>query len=322
MAFACASAQGRRPTMEDESVCGVEVGGEARVFAVLDGHGGCRAAQLVAREVPALLASLNGPDGWPGEAAAKAAVSELDARILASAASEQWDDGTCACIALVDGVRRRLHVVQVGDSNALLLRRDASGRLHTTTGHHRGLLCTSHRPTERSEAARLRAAGATVSADGRCAGLAVSRALGDFDAKRREPATFICEPQVLSHQLADEALLVIACDGLWDFVSAEACAAALDAALAPAPPTAEAHTAAAPPSIEVPSEPPSEYDAFLAALSAGPKARKARGIRPPPSVDAAAQALVALALDAGSDDNVSVVVVDLTGELRPQEQLT
>lgn len=54
-AFGYAAAQGQRPSMEDELILGEMLGDDsasgAAVFAVLDGHGGPRAAKMLARQV-------------------------------------------------------------------------------------------------------------------------------------------------------------------------------------------------------------------------------------------------------------------------------
>ena len=115
----------------------------------------------------------------------------------------------------------------------------------------------------------------TVSATGRVAGLAVSRAFGDVSFKSSAQSYLIATPEVVTRvftpEVAAGTVLVLACDGLWDFVSpAEACsilAAALE---------------------------PSDASAWHA-----------------DALQAAALRLADAALDKGGDDNVSVVVVPL-----------
>lgn len=87
-----------------------------------------------------------------------------------------------------------------------------------------------HKPGHLVERSRIEAAGGTI-CGGRCArldgNLAVSRGLGDFDFKgdRGRPAgeqKVSCVPDIYEvHNLQPGALLLLACDGLWDVMSSE-----------------------------------------------------------------------------------------------------
>ena len=258
--------------MEDASSCG-EALGDAHIFAVFDGHGGARAAKLLARQLPGALQKAHDAkragehDGGLilAASAARDAFADIDGRIL----SQGWDDGSCACVALLSSSGRRLQLLQVGDCNAMIVSRDTAGAPT--------LLCRSHRPTEAAEAARLQAAGTLISATGRIGGLAVCRAFGDRELKESLPSgSLISEPEVSAHALSPvDALLILGCDGLWDYCDTESAAAIVHAA--------------------------------LPALAADPTGRPTEG-----ELAATARALVNAALDRGSDDNVSVIVVDVT----------
>ncbi len=85
------------------------------------------------------------------------------------------------------------------------------------------MLSHKHKPTDRDEKERIRAAGGHV-VFGRLFGdLAVSRGLGDPDYKMPlSDANFVsCEPHVTSAPLShtQDDFLVLACDGLWDVLS-------------------------------------------------------------------------------------------------------
>ena len=317
-ACGCASAQGLRPSMEDEMLVGIkpELGEQASdvsLFAIFDGHGGPRAAKMLARQLPnalQLAASACRAAGSRDQhgpilsaSAARVAFADMDERIRVRSAAGHWDDGSCACVALLDTSRRVLQLMQVGDCNGLLLRRgssdkagalviagdDESSNVHQRSEPPAGigrsifrpaasappprspLLCPNHRPTEPAEFERLRAVGAKVSATGRCAGLAVSRVFGDHALKQSQPSgALLAEPELVLRSLesADE-LLLLACDGLWDFVTAEQACATVNLALAPT----NTHAAR--------------------------------------DLAAASKALVQEALDRGGTDNVSVLLVDL-----------
>lgn len=269
-AYGSASAQGRRSTMEDAVLCAAPID-NAHIFAVFDGHGGSRAAKLLARQLPSALQKEHAERGGGdeamilGEDAARSAFTALENRIQA----QGWDDGSCACVALLDVCTRRLQLLQLGDCNALLCSRQ--------DGAPPAVLCTAHRPSEPTEAVRLSAMGAPVSATGRLAGLAVSRAFGDRDIKEALPYdVLLVEPEVVMQPLKPEdALLILACDGLWDYLDADAATAVVRAAL--------------------------------------PSLGADDGVGPSPSdLAAVAHALAEAALNRGSDDNVSVVVVDVS----------
>lgn len=94
-------------------------------------------------------------------------------------------------------------------------------------------LCEDHRPTRPDELARVSAAGGLVLSVGGAARvngvMAVSRALGHADFV----GVVIPEPEVRSHSLCgDEKFVLIASDGLWDYVNDDECASVLHAHLA------------------------------------------------------------------------------------------
>ena len=157
------------------------------------------------------------------------------------------------------------------------------------------LLCPAHRPTEPAEAARLRSAGVEVSATGRLSGLAVSRCFGDRLLKEARPRALLAVPEVRmvdmdggAGERGSSAVLILACDGLWDWMSPQDACATVNNALA-----GDARHA---------------QDAGRADGDVG-------GATPwwaePRLLECAARALVDTALDKGSHDNVSVVVVAL-----------
>jgi serine/threonine protein phosphatase PrpC len=97
-----------------------------------------------------------------------------------------------------------LFVAHVGDSRALLVTRAAAR-----------FLTQDHVPTRQDEAERIHRAGGGVF-KGRVNGvLAVSRALGDMSLK----SAVISTPDVVELQLSpQDCCLLLATDGLWDFV--------------------------------------------------------------------------------------------------------
>ena len=117
--------------------------------------------------------------------------------------------GTTATICLIrnENHQRVLYVANVGDSAAVLVRRDGVEQL-----------TYDHKATDRSEVERVKLHGGSIY-KGRLKGsLALTRSLGDHYLKN---SGLSYEPSLIKKILtpADE-LLVLASDGLWDVVKA------------------------------------------------------------------------------------------------------
>jgi protein phosphatase len=140
--------------------------------------------------------------------------AELEESFLATdaALSEHEYVGTTSTVCLMwefEG-RRYLQTADVGDSTAVLLRKEGPV-----------VLSVDHKPKDASEKARIRAMGVEISdAATRVSGMAVSRAWGDHFMKQQQTGLvgdpFVSEPIELTH---DDSLLIVASDGLWDVVS-------------------------------------------------------------------------------------------------------
>ena len=117
--------------------------------------------------------------------------------------------GTTATICLIrnENHQRVLYVANVGDSAAVLVRRDSVEQL-----------TYDHKTTDHSEVERVKLHGGSIY-KGRLKGsLALTRSLGDHSLKT---SGLSYEPSLIKRYLtpADE-LLVLASDGLWDVVKA------------------------------------------------------------------------------------------------------
>eukprot|EP00697_Spironema_sp_BW2_P005947 gnl/Spiro4/18292_TR9779_c0_g1_i1.p2 gnl/Spiro4/18292_TR9779_c0_g1~~gnl/Spiro4/18292_TR9779_c0_g1_i1.p2 ORF type:complete len:176 (-),score=64.60 gnl/Spiro4/18292_TR9779_c0_g1_i1:70-597(-) len=127
------------------------------------------------------------------------------------------EDGTTAttCLLRREGPNTVLYTANVGDSHAVLVRSGTALQLSTT-----------HRPSNPLEAQRVRAAGAHIkqfgSGDSRiCAGgyqLQLTRSLGDHLFKQLAPSV-LGECDVSTTTLTQQdSFLILASDGVWDFV--------------------------------------------------------------------------------------------------------
>ncbi|XP_052618547.1 probable protein phosphatase 1N isoform X1 [Peromyscus californicus insignis] len=215
--FGASAVQGWRTRMEDAHCARLALPGLPSgwaFFAVLDGHGGARAARFGARHLPGHVLGELGPAPREPEdvrQALRSAFLRADAHLRAL-----WprsDPGGSTAVALLVSPRF-LYLAHCGDSRALLSR---SGSMAFCTEDHR-----PHRPRERE---RIHDAGGTVRRRRVEGSLAVSRALGDFAYKQapgRPPELQLvsAEPEVaaLARQAEDEFVL-LASDGVWDTLS-------------------------------------------------------------------------------------------------------
>lgn len=209
-----------RPYMEDRyMIVDPFMPGESNeqwaFYAVYDGHGGTTAAEHCNRELHKELAGQlrrafkeqRNPTTLGDEAIADALTQtfqRVDAQ-LENMGAFNW--GCTATVALVrrSGASLRLHVANVGDSRALAI---DSSRGHTRVSQ-------DHRPSDEAEARRVRQDGGFVQM-GRVSGvLAVSRALGDFSLKG---VGVSWRPSICVRETMSDTALVIASDGLWDYL--------------------------------------------------------------------------------------------------------
>ena len=210
-----AHTQGVRPTMEDEIIFGEQLSDKLHLWGVLDGHGGRDSVERVVKWLPEMMReAFSAPGAHDAiEATIAEAVEAVDARLLAEAAAEGFEDGTTALLVVSEGGAwaKRVYVSQTGDSQVVLCGPFGADAL-----------APQHRPDDAEEEARLQAAGASVQDDrvvGRTRSLAVSRSLGDPDAKG---CGVVATPHVATCELsAADELLILGCDGLWDVVEPE-----------------------------------------------------------------------------------------------------
>eukprot|EP00287_Rhodomonas_sp_CCMP768_P028518 CAMPEP_0202854512 /NCGR_PEP_ID=MMETSP1389-20130828/91040_1 /ASSEMBLY_ACC=CAM_ASM_000865 /TAXON_ID=302021 /ORGANISM="Rhodomonas sp., Strain CCMP768" /LENGTH=466 /DNA_ID=CAMNT_0049533105 /DNA_START=63 /DNA_END=1464 /DNA_ORIENTATION=+ len=257
-----AEERGQRPSMEDKYVLlpafmpfsfATKVQGARALAAVFDGHSGAQVASYVASRVPTLLelepwygtpdvapkdvvesslinvsrpnpprarAMVRHADVAPKDVVESSLINvftRVDGEILEKSVSGGLSGGSTACVAVL--LENRLFVANLGDSRAVLSR-----------GGTAEALSVDHKPDVPSERERIEALDGKVecrgcwrvmgSAGGAAyRGLAVSRAFGDVDWK--VPVSLVeSKPEVKVAQLKpDDEFLVIGCDGVWDVLS-------------------------------------------------------------------------------------------------------
>lgn len=194
---------GRRQEMQDAMVVVPAYQGLAHqhLAAVYDGHSGAATSALLARRVPAVLAS------QLCQHRPCAALRECYRALNDDVALCALPDGSAALTALVRG--STLYVASTGDSRAVLCRAGCAVPL-----------THDHKPTDPAEQERIRRCGGFVSDNGRVNGiLAVSRAIGD---SALQPCV-TWEPELVAHPLLprDDEFVILACDGVWDVLTSQ-----------------------------------------------------------------------------------------------------
>lgn len=222
--FLAAEMRGRRPEMEDAHVIcfGLDPNAQrqACLFGVFDGHGGNECARFLVQNLSKEIYSHPLVVDSPAKAL-EDSFQSLDAQYLELAKQLELEDGSTASVLLLqvdpDNPESLLfHLASVGDSRALLVRRDGSVTC----------LVEDHVPTRGDERARVKRDGGFVAMDEDSGifrvtsptggGLAVTRAFGDFAFKPFVTA----KPEVFSGEVGDQdAFIVLASDGIWGDLS-------------------------------------------------------------------------------------------------------
>eukprot|EP00594_Rhizosolenia_setigera_P001585 CAMPEP_0178946810 /NCGR_PEP_ID=MMETSP0789-20121207/4490_1 /TAXON_ID=3005 /ORGANISM="Rhizosolenia setigera, Strain CCMP 1694" /LENGTH=558 /DNA_ID=CAMNT_0020626839 /DNA_START=189 /DNA_END=1865 /DNA_ORIENTATION=- len=203
------------------------------LFAVFDGHGdgGEFISEFVMNELIRLLGKH--PDF---ESAPKKALIETFLQIEDNIENDPFLEalycGTTACVVLVR--QNVLYIANIGDSRAILSRRMRRNK-HPSTTRQTIELTQDQKPNLQSEKERIEneyggyvspgnsntgiPARVWSSVDKRDLGLAMSRSLGDLSLKK---SGVIATPVVSSYELhGDEEFIVIASDGLWEYMDSE-----------------------------------------------------------------------------------------------------
>ncbi|KAL1918173.1 uncharacterized protein VTP21DRAFT_3439 [Calcarisporiella thermophila] len=217
LAYGASCMQGWRLTMEDAhtTLLKIDEAPGLGFFAVFDGHGGRSAAVYCGEQLHSRIIK----DDAFGRADYATAIKngflgiDMDLR-----QDPEFDDmsGCTAVVALITP-DDRIFVGNAGDSRAVM---SINGVVKP--------LSFDHKPANRSESARIVAAGGFVEFGRVNGNLALSRAIGDFEFKQNmnlsaEQQVVTANPDILEHRVAHEEdeFVVLACDGIWDCMSSQ-----------------------------------------------------------------------------------------------------
>jgi len=227
MKYGASGMQGWRVNMEDAHISKFNIAPEVNLFGVFDGHGGKEVARYVERHFVEEL--LKNPSFKNGDY--KSALTETFLRMddllqtpegkkeLAAIKSGDEDAkndyqtesfaGCTACVALI--VKNELYVANAGDSRCVVF---SNGQAIA--------LSEDHKPDLDIERDRIQKAGGYI-IDGRINGnLNLSRAIGDLEYKKNtdlKPGEQLISvvPDIQQRTLkAEDELLVLGCDGIWE----------------------------------------------------------------------------------------------------------
>jgi serine/threonine protein phosphatase PrpC len=118
-----------------------------------------------------------------------------------------------------------------GDSRSVLARNVENG------GVTHVALSDDHKPENELERKRIYAAGGTVSENRVNGNLNLSRSLGDFEYKNNKSKSYkeqmvTCLPDITKNERhSSDKFIVVACDGIWDCLSNDACVELVDSYL-------------------------------------------------------------------------------------------
>ncbi|XP_034840206.1 protein phosphatase 1G [Maniola hyperantus] len=126
------------------------------------------------------------------------------------------DSGCTAVVALLKG--KELYVANAGDSRCIICREGKAIDMSV-----------DHKPEDTAELERITKAGGKVSNDGRInGGLNLSRAIGDHSYKqnkdldaKEQMITALPDVTTLTIEPEKDQFMVLACDGIWNFMSSQ-----------------------------------------------------------------------------------------------------
>lgn len=225
--YAACSMQGWRVNMEDAHIAKFNIAPDVSVFGVFDGHGGKEVARFVERHfIEELLKNqsfkngdygasltenflrmdelLNTPEGRKELAAIKSGDDDSKSDYQTESFA-----GCTACVCLI--AKGEMYVANAGDSRCIVL-----------SGGQATAMSEDHKPDLDVERDRIQKAGGYI-IDGRVNGnLNLSRAIGDFEYKKnteKAPGEQLISavPDIKKRTMtADDQLMVLGCDGIWE----------------------------------------------------------------------------------------------------------
>lgn len=222
--------QGWRTNMEDAHIHLTDLFPTLKgysLFVVFDGHSGAQYANTVSKEFPSFLLSHE-----PFKSINENQISDYE---KVENFEEKIKNGIRDAFLQYDIKMAKIKEIQTSGCTATGVMITPSSYFFMNIGDSRSILCTSgmvkyttidHKPTNSAERARIEAAGGHVTQNRVNGQLAVSRALGDFEMKRK-PEIAQTEQLVSPEPVVDvvkrskghDDFIAVCCDGIYDVMS-------------------------------------------------------------------------------------------------------
>lgn len=235
--------QGWRKSQEDSHIAELSLGGtKVALFGVFDGHGGKEVSIYVKENFVSLLLSRPSFEKKQYEQALRETFQQVDEVLLSPSGKTELkrisdshggnsggglferDDkenlakftGCTATVVLV--TPSQIFCANAGDSRSVLQRTNKTVPLSN-----------DHKPDDPLEKARIESCGGFVDENRVNGSLNLSRSFGDFEYKSTSSKSFkeqmvICDPEItVTERTPEDDFIVLACDGIWDCLSNEAC---------------------------------------------------------------------------------------------------
>eukprot|EP00051_Salpingoeca_urceolata_P006381 m.84394 g.84394 ORF g.84394 m.84394 type:complete len:344 (+) comp14802_c0_seq1:278-1309(+) len=219
----------------DDSADGLEYRGtptrNISLFSVFDGHGGDRCSTFAKKQLHQLLAEMlfkGNYDDLVGSALHHS-FKQTESQFWDLAKAERDTSGSCSTCVVIKG--NKVFCGNAGDSKAMLVIPDKKSPAKCGKKID---LNERHGTELKSERQRIKAAGGRIAPDGSVYGvLFPTRGFGDIDVKGDGKPVVIAVPNGVGIDPqppvvldpSQTTYLIVASDGLWDFVSDDAVAA-------------------------------------------------------------------------------------------------
>lgn len=211
--YGVSAMQGWRMNMEDKHICTTDLFmKDSSFFGVFDGHAGFKVAEYSADKlIECIYECFKKEKNLVG--GITKGFMKLDDEMCTKWLKVDDRSGTTAVAAMI--TPSQIIFANCGDSRGILCR---DSKAHFAT--------EDHKPYNEGERLRIEKAGGTVMMQRVNGSLAVSRALGDFDYKKKldfEPSEQLVspEPDITAYDRNEEKdqFLLLACDGIFDVMT-------------------------------------------------------------------------------------------------------
>lgn len=207
----CVTQEGLYHKNEDRMCYGVNLNDNIHGYVgVFDGHGGEECASYVANNLARyLVANFERVEDWKaGDNRMKTMFHKIEDEFVAIATEIEDTSGACATVMIVKGTEAL--IANIGDCKAIAIPESTADDYIILTGDHRA--------DAEEEMERIERAGGSV-VEGRVGNLQPSRSFGDIDVKEIVgEGVVIPTPEVSRISMQPGGFMVIATDGLWDYV--------------------------------------------------------------------------------------------------------